>query len=70
METQNKTFIKSFLDYLDAFHYFEKILLENLRDGWELNDTSGVQYINFQYRAGLSFERKIEAGVQEELPLG
>lgn len=53
-----RTYIETFLDYLDAFHYLENLLFEH-GDAWEIKDTSGLQYMNGGWRVGASFERKV-----------
>lgn len=52
-----RTFIESFFDYLDAFHYLEQKLSEH-RD-WTIKDSSGIQYMNHTWRVGISFERDV-----------
>ena len=54
-----RTYIETFLDYLDAFHYLERLLFEHGTD-WEVKDTSGIQYLNGGWRVGASFEKKID----------
>ena len=53
-----RTYIETFLDYLDAFHYLEQLLHEHGAE-WETKDTSGLQYLNGGWRVGVSFEKKI-----------
>lgn len=53
-----RTFIETFIDYLDGFHYLEQKIME-YRD-WEIKDSSGIQYMNHGWRVGISFERAVE----------
>lgn len=59
-----RIYIETFLDYLDAFHYLERLLFEH-GDAWEVKDTSGIQYLNGGWRVGASFERKIMKGLED-----
>lgn len=61
-----RTFIETFIDYLDAFHYLETVL-QSYGD-WEIKESSGIQYINHGWRVGISVERPISKPAQAELP--
>lgn len=54
---EGKTIIETFTDYDDAYYFFDHHLREH--GEWELQQGSGIQYINHQWRVGLSWERKI-----------
>jgi hypothetical protein len=62
-----RTFIETFLDYLDAFHYLEHIISDF--GDWEIKDSSGIQYINHAWRVGISVERPLQRASQIEIPL-
>lgn len=62
-----RTFIETFLDYLDAFHYLENKLLDY--KVWEIKDSSGIQFINGAWRVGISFEREGTKDENYEVPL-
>lgn len=50
--------IKSFIDYDDAFVFFETNLQAYLGVGWEIKGAE-VVWVNFHWRVGLNFERKL-----------
>lgn len=54
-----RTYIETFLDYMDAFHYLEGLIFEH-GTGWEIKDSSGIQFMNGAWRVGCSFEKKID----------
>lgn len=54
--------IESFQDYDDAVMYAEQHLREYAIEGWELRQSSGLTYINHQWRVGLEFQK--EEGVK------
>lgn len=56
---EGKTIIQSFTDHDDAYYFFDQHVREHASD-WELQQGSGIQYINYQWRVGLSWEKKIE----------
>ena len=65
-----RTFIETYLDYLDAFHYLEQKLFEHRE--WDIKESSGIQFMNSGWRVGISFERPIEKTFEDhqyEVPL-
>jgi len=61
-----RTFIETYLDYLDAFHYLETKLMD-YRD-WTIKDSSGIQYMNNGWRVGISFERDSNKPFEDATP--
>jgi len=41
-------------------HYLDHALMEYASEGWQLVQGSGMQYVNYQWRIGLQFERPIK----------
>lgn len=64
-----RTYIETFIDYMDAFHYLERMLYEH--SDWQIKDSSGIQYLNYAWRVGVSFERSQgnPIGIATEVPL-
>lgn len=50
--------IESFVDHQDAETFFETTLVEFAKDGWTIQDGSGINFVNFQWRVGMMFERE------------
>ncbi len=49
--------IESFTDLEDAVYFFQSHLRERARENWEVQQGSGIQYVNHQWRVGLSVSR-------------
>jgi len=63
------TRIESFTDFDDAQYFMDTQLREMAVEGWELQQGSGVQYINHQFRVGLVWERQAKKVVEQlDLP--
>lgn len=58
------TIIESFFILEDAVHFFDQHMREMSAQGWELQEGSQICYVNYQYRAGLKFSKKVEKDVQ------
>ena len=50
--------IETFTDYDDASYFLSTSLYEMAADGWSTVQGSGIQYVNYQWRVGLQFERE------------
>ena len=53
-------FLQTYLEYIEAFHVMEQLLMEYRDSGWSLVETSGIQYMNSAWRVGMSFEKKVD----------
>jgi hypothetical protein len=63
------TRIESFTDFDDATYFMDTQLREMAVEGWELQQGSGVQLVNHQFRVGLNWERQAKKPVEQlELP--
>lgn len=59
--------IESFTDLEDAVYFFQTNLTERAREGWEVGQGSGIQYVNHQWRVGLSVSReRVKPVIQPE----
>lgn len=58
-DTKTETFIVSFFTFDDAAQYFDQMIHQYENEGYELRDTSGITYVNCQYRVGLMFDKEI-----------
>lgn len=63
-ETENRSYIDTFVDFDDAVLYLEKHLLEHA-EGWEILE-AGVGHVNHQWRVGAVFSRKNEQQIEIE----
>ncbi len=63
---EGKTIIETFTDYDDAYYFFDQQQRENA--SWELQQGSGIQYINHQWRVGLSWEKPMEKKDEQLIP--
>lgn len=61
---ENHGFVESFFDIDDAYQYMEHHVREYAMNDWELKEGSGIQFVNYQWRVGLLFERKEKENVQ------
>lgn len=50
--------VESFVDFEDASYFLSTNLYEMAADGWQTVQGSGIQYVNYQWRVGLQFERE------------
>jgi hypothetical protein len=58
------TKIESFLDLDDATTFLQSQLYEMARDGWVIESGSGINYVNHQWRVGLSFSKTPQRAVE------
>lgn len=60
-------FFETYMNYIDAVHVMEQMLIDRKADGWDLVETSGIQYLNGSWRLGMSFEKKFGLSGFEEI---
>ncbi len=53
--TENYSILKSFVDLDEAVQFLEAQLVEKAKQNWVLQDTSGIQFVNNQWRVGMGF---------------
>jgi len=68
MKNESYGVIEVFTDWDDAVMWAEATIREKAKEGWELSQGSGVQYVNNQWRVGLGFDK--EGGVNPDLAEG
>lgn len=62
------TRIESFTDFDDSTYFLDNLLREMAAEGWEVQQGSGIQYVNHQWRVGVNWERPSGKKDEQLLP--